>query len=269
MTFALPGTEGSYAVAGRQPESVRAPGADRGPLPHALGDGPRLLRAPRAGARRRAVGVPLPVPRPREAGAGRPRGPGGLVHPHEGGGRRARSAPRWRARRPSASARPRSAIHDRLRAGRQAHHLRQRRLGHRRQRLGDRLRRSAAGTAAGARRCRSRWSRPRSPPSRTTSGPTSSSSASSSPTPSPATSRSPSRPAAARATSSRRSPRRGSAGCSPWRCWAMTAARSGGRTLADHFVVVGSDYIPRIQEVQASIYHVMRESLEELGHEAS
>jgi D-sedoheptulose 7-phosphate isomerase len=29
--------------------------------------------------------------------------------------------------------------------------------------------------------------------------------------------------------------------------------------LADRFVVVASDYIPRIQEVQASIYHVMRE----------
>jgi D-sedoheptulose 7-phosphate isomerase len=41
------------------------------------------------------------------------------------------------------------------------------------------------------------------------------------------------------------------------------------RELADHFVVVGSDYIPRIQEVQASIYHTMRESLEELGDEAS
>jgi D-sedoheptulose 7-phosphate isomerase len=37
--------------------------------------------------------------------------------------------------------------------------------------------------------------------------------------------------------------------------------------LADHYVVVASDYIPRIQEVQASIYHVMREGLEELGHE--
>jgi D-sedoheptulose 7-phosphate isomerase len=34
------------------------------------------------------------------------------------------------------------------------------------------------------------------------------------------------------------------------------------RGLADHFVVVRSDYIPRIQEVQASIYHVMREGLE-------
>ncbi len=31
-------------------------------------------------------------------------------------------------------------------------------------------------------------------------------------------------------------------------------------------IVVGSDYIPRIQEVQASIYHVMRESLEGLRH---
>ncbi len=37
--------------------------------------------------------------------------------------------------------------------------------------------------------------------------------------------------------------------------------------LADHYVVVTSDYIPRIQEVQASIYHVMRENLEELHHE--
>ena len=38
------------------------------------------------------------------------------------------------------------------------------------------------------------------------------------------------------------------------------------RGLADHCIVVGSDYIPRIQEVQASIYHVMRESLEGLRH---
>ncbi|HWB86601.1 MAG TPA: SIS domain-containing protein [Bryobacteraceae bacterium] len=34
------------------------------------------------------------------------------------------------------------------------------------------------------------------------------------------------------------------------------------RNLADHPVIVSSDYIPRIQEVQASIYHVMRERLE-------
>jgi D-sedoheptulose 7-phosphate isomerase len=37
------------------------------------------------------------------------------------------------------------------------------------------------------------------------------------------------------------------------------------RGLADFPIVVGCDYIPRIQEVQASIYHVLRESLEVLN----
>jgi D-sedoheptulose 7-phosphate isomerase len=37
------------------------------------------------------------------------------------------------------------------------------------------------------------------------------------------------------------------------------------RQLADFPMVVNCDYIPRIQEVQASIYHVMRESLEVLN----
>jgi D-sedoheptulose 7-phosphate isomerase len=37
-------------------------------------------------------------------------------------------------------------------------------------------------------------------------------------------------------------------------------------SLADHCLVVHSDYIPRIQEVQASIYHVLRETLEALNH---
>jgi D-sedoheptulose 7-phosphate isomerase len=37
------------------------------------------------------------------------------------------------------------------------------------------------------------------------------------------------------------------------------------RGLSDHPLVVHCDYIPRIQEVQASIYHVIRESLEVLG----
>jgi D-sedoheptulose 7-phosphate isomerase len=37
------------------------------------------------------------------------------------------------------------------------------------------------------------------------------------------------------------------------------------KRLADFPVVVNCDYIPRIQEVQASIYHVMRESLEVLS----
>ena len=37
-----------------------------------------------------------------------------------------------------------------------------------------------------------------------------------------------------------------------------------GERLADYAVVVRSDYIPRIQEVQASVYHVLRGLLEEL-----
>jgi D-sedoheptulose 7-phosphate isomerase len=38
------------------------------------------------------------------------------------------------------------------------------------------------------------------------------------------------------------------------------------RGLAEHPLVVHSDYIPRIQEVQASIYHTVRELLEITGH---
>jgi D-sedoheptulose 7-phosphate isomerase len=34
------------------------------------------------------------------------------------------------------------------------------------------------------------------------------------------------------------------------------------RGLADHTVVVESDYIPRIQETQAAIYHVLRQTVE-------
>jgi D-sedoheptulose 7-phosphate isomerase len=45
----------------------------------------------------------------------------------------------------------------------------------------------------------------------------------------------------------------------------------GGRILserlADHAVVVRSDYIPRIQEVQASVYHVLRRLIDELARE--
>jgi D-sedoheptulose 7-phosphate isomerase len=40
-----------------------------------------------------------------------------------------------------------------------------------------------------------------------------------------------------------------------------------GERLADHAVVVRSDYIPRIQEVQASIYHVLRGLVETLAKE--
>ena len=39
------------------------------------------------------------------------------------------------------------------------------------------------------------------------------------------------------------------------------------RRLADFPIVVNCDYIPRIQEVQASIYHVLRESLHLLDHD--
>jgi D-sedoheptulose 7-phosphate isomerase len=39
------------------------------------------------------------------------------------------------------------------------------------------------------------------------------------------------------------------------------------RGLADFPIVVHSDYIPRIQEVQASVYHVVREALEVLARE--
>jgi D-sedoheptulose 7-phosphate isomerase len=37
------------------------------------------------------------------------------------------------------------------------------------------------------------------------------------------------------------------------------------RGLADFPIIVHSDYIPRIQEVQASVYHVLREAFEVAG----
>ena len=39
------------------------------------------------------------------------------------------------------------------------------------------------------------------------------------------------------------------------------------RGLADFPLIVRSDYIPRIQEIQASVYHVIREALEMLGRD--
>lgn len=46
------------------------------------------------------------------------------------------------------------------------------------------------------------------------------------------------------------------------------AGYDGGKVvserLADHAVVVRSDYIPRLQEVQASVYHVLRHRIDEL-----
>ena len=40
----------------------------------------------------------------------------------------------------------------------------------------------------------------------------------------------------------------------------------GRRGLADVAVTVRSDYIPRIQEIHASVYHVIRQLLEVLDH---
>lgn len=41
------------------------------------------------------------------------------------------------------------------------------------------------------------------------------------------------------------------------------------RGLADFPIVVRSDYIPRIQEVQATLYHTLRDALEAIRHEAA
>ena len=49
MTFALPGIGGSYSLEPPTPRPVHAPGDDRNPLSHALGDRARLFRASRTG----------------------------------------------------------------------------------------------------------------------------------------------------------------------------------------------------------------------------
>ena len=49
------------------------------------------------------------------------------------------------------------------------------------------------------------------------------------------------------------------AGCARSRWWATTAAAWRAEGLADHVVVTRSEHIPRIQEAQASAYHVLRE----------
>ena len=186
----------------------------------------------------------------------RSRGPGGVVHPHEGGRRRARSAPRSRARGRGDRRGHAAPSHDRLAARRQAHPVRQRRLGHRRQRLGDRLRRPAAGLR---------------------------------PLPAMSLSMEPAnitaiandvgtdvvflRQLIAHARAGRRGGRHLDQRRLPQRHrgagrGAEARAAHGGAAglrrrrdpaaaaLADHCIVVDSDYIPRIQEVQASIYHI-------------
>jgi hydrogenase maturation factor len=46
--------------------------------------------------------------------------------------------------------------------------------------------------------------------------------------------------------------------------WMRDPTRGG---VATYPIVVRSDYIPRIQEVQASVYHMIREMVEEMGRE--
>ncbi len=57
--------------------------------------------------------------------------------------------------------------------------------------------------------------------------------------------------------------------CSPSRCSDTTAAKSCGAGWPIFRSSFIRDYIPRIQEVQASVYHVIRETLETLAHASS
>jgi len=47
----------------------------------------------------------------------------------------------------------------------------------------------------------------------------------------------------------------------------------GGRLIvdqpSDHVLIVHCDYIPRIQEAQASLYHLLRRHIDELGRDVS
>ena len=65
---ASPVSRGSYALEAATAGSLHAPGDDRNPLSHALGDRARLLRAPRTGPRRRRCRISVSVSRARKAG---------------------------------------------------------------------------------------------------------------------------------------------------------------------------------------------------------
>ena len=56
-----------------------------------------------------------------------------------------------------------------------------------------------------------------------------------------------------------RSPRRGAAGLATIAMVGYDGGRVASEELADHVVVTRSQHIPRIQEAQASAYHVLRE----------
>ena len=244
-------------------DRLPAPGDDRDSLSHALGNRARLLRAHPTRFRCRRRRLPVSVSRPGGAGHFRvcvsqvaasirakvaddarlrdPGGGGGIGANRRG--RRRDSAKRSRAAASSCcsatAARPPTRTIGRSTAsappaGPAAHsrHLAFHRARHpysARQRCRPRSNFPAAGDRAGAAERRRRRASP---------------------------------PAADRATSSPLSKRPAAADSQPSRCSATTAARVLRRGLADFPLVVRCDYIPRIQEVQASIYHVLRELLE-------
>ena len=63
----------------------------------------------------------------------------------------------------------------------------------------------------------------------------------------------------------RRWPRRGAAACVTIALVGYDGGRIAAEGLADHVVVTRSQHIPRIQEAQASAYHVLRELIELAG----
>ena len=256
MTFALPGEGGTTPCSRRA--GVRAPGAHRDPVPHALGDRPRLLRASGAGPRHRPGRVPVSFlgAKSRTAGA-RGRGRASILMKATDDERSAKVSD---ARKPSDRGDARALASELARGGKLII-------------FGN------GGSATDANDwaidcvvpprdigrsppSRSRWSRRRSPRSPTMSAPSRL----------PAAAHRPGRPddVGDRHLDQRRLAQRGrgargsaEAGAPHGGPPGLRRRRDRARGLADHYVVVSSDYIPRIQEVQASIYHIMRE-LEEL-----
>ena len=267
MTFALPGTGGLLSsFAASTARSVHASGNDRNSVPHAVGDGARLLRASRTGARRRA-------------------------------GRR--SSIRFSDRRSRAPAMSWTKVAASIRmkvAGRRAvaragcaggigaNRQCRARPSHERVRRGGKLIIFGNGGSATdandwaidcvlrprgyrpipaislvARAGQYHRDRQRRRHRADFSAPADRAGAAG------GCGRSESPPAAARATSSWRWKKRAKRGMLTVALLGYDGGEILRRGLADFPMVVRSDYIPRIQEVQASIYHVIRETLEVLA----
>ena len=120
-------------------------------------------------------------------------------------------------------------------------------------------RRAAGPRAARSTSPRTPRSSPRSP---TTSAPRRSSRARSSPTGAAATRCSRSPRAATRSACSRRSAEARRRGLRTIALVGYDGGRVAAEALADHVVVTRSQHIPRIQEAQATAYHVLRELVE-------